>query len=430
MKETKEFLESEVFHELYNQETKEEAKKANEALRVIMGFNAIEGFPVHQLARQIISEEGRNMKYLPVSVKKAWMRMKLPMAHISDEPFGLCDANVANVKVTIHPDERNDVELAHAYASASVEGVFNAIYIPETERMTYLYKIAVGKATASALTAAGFGMGYENDSEEVDLAFHEGVKKVGIEEESELEYMVSLNNTVTENGNSEAETPLERGARATEAATAEKKLTEFRKMSNDLIELHNVVSNESYDRSIRDSSAKTLESLKGRYLNALSDLKRRADKGLRSPKNGISKVLTVEILNNEIKSLPVALRGLLGLAEEEEKSEKAEISHSEPEITPEEDVLDQLSLDLSEETVEIDTPTEPADDGIMDYTFISRDPKISGKKPGEISLELLQWVCITTSPNVESQDKEAAYKAALKLFSGEKLEKLKRRLGK
>ena len=422
-------METETLYGLYHDDKDDTAvsKRVNEALKYIMGYNMVEGFPVHELSKLFVREDGNSARYLPVSVKKAWLRIRMPMAHISDEPFGECNATVANVKVTVHPDERNDIELSHAYASASAEGIFGASYVNESERKTYLYKIAVGRATSAALTAAGFGMGYENDPDELYMAYSEKE-----EQKDPTENMVSEDcKTKQKPGEAEqADSPSERAQRSTDAAAAEKKLGEFRTLCYELDQLYSAASNEGYEAIVRDSSENALKASRKKFEKLLLDLKKRAEKGARNESNGISKVLNAEIIDAELKKLSEGLRRkLTGNTDIAESGETDERDSSVQEETHNE--ISEMAEDKDNNVLTADISSgEASGDDIMGYRFTSPDSKIAGKRPEDIPEDLLQWVCITTSPNVNAEDREAAIKAAEMLFSDERLEKLRRRLGR
>lgn len=143
-------------------------------------INEPEGFNAEKAAIQITSayHGEETIMSLPADVRKAWFRLKYPQGHCEDEPFGICNENVANVKVTVYATGDRTQELAHAYASRTVIPETVDSRIPKDSLPLHLYKAAVGMAKATALMEAGIGMGYYQSIDDFNSECNESLNPI------------------------------------------------------------------------------------------------------------------------------------------------------------------------------------------------------------------------------------------------------------
>lgn len=394
------------------------------AKNFIFGINRIEDFPVDALTGSIITPDEQEIVILPASVKMAWFRSVYPKGHCSDEAFGECSENVANVKVTIYATGDMSEELSHAYAVRAFDPAKDAGWAP-VERRTRLYNLAVGLAKSKALTEAGIGMGYYTSRQEFDDIQFDSITRSNVNTEPEPIPQI----------NEQAEPAAKpKPQRASAAATAESKLNEFVSVIDQIRELYSGMQ-ANLDDGTRKHFEGSLRTLLDRYDRLLSDLEARAEKGAANPDNGISRVLTAEIIAQETAKLPDALKN--GSSDESD-SELLSSPTAVP-VTPEKSVesspskaLDeepQISEKVFEESTKPDShsgeDSNPPVDTADAETYII---PCLGIKLGDLDKKRVLWIALSAKPEFSENDKAIARNYYRQIAKPDEIEAFERRL--
>lgn len=404
------------------------AEKFAKAKGFVMGINRIPEFPVEALAAFYSDSNGGEIVILPPSVKQAWFRAVYPKGHCTDEAFGSCDENAANVKVTVYATGDTSEELSHAYAVRVFDPNIDGWMRSPAERKTRLYSAAVGLAKSKALTEAGIGMGYYTSRTEFDeIAFESlnpcpednGDKVLRKADSSSETERVTLVEDHIQGAANEPE-----GKKKNAAAVAEEKLEQFRSLVTEI--------SESWDgyRNCEGITRKVLEKkifgLRDRYEKALEDLEKRAEKGAQNEGNGISRVLTHEIIAAEVSRMPGELlkgKDPFDADEENLSAENSKNNHSK-QVSSEQGKDPALT---EKETGELETGIAEAGCGK------DQDPgtyviEHLGKSLNELNDRMVCWVALSTKKEISKKDKEMAERYYRMIATDEQYELFERKL--
>ena len=273
-------------------------------------INSIEGFDAESAAIQVSSSyhDGDTIMALPADVRKAWFRIKYPQGHCEDEPFGICNETVANVKVTVYATGDHSQELAHAYASRTVIPETVDSRIPKESLQLHLYKAAVGMAKATALMEAGIGMGYYQSIDDFNNETNECLNPVlekrlrnepePVRADRDLPASVSAP-AATDSGAENAQK-----TRRNAAAVAEDLLRKIEESVNRICELSAGMKQDGITPSLLKSMQDTAAKEKKTLATMSADLTGRIQKAVKNGNDDVLKVVSFDALNAVLQRLP------------------------------------------------------------------------------------------------------------------------------
>ena len=390
------------------------------AKNFIFGINRIDGFPVDALTGSIITADEQEIVILPSSVKMAWFRAVYPKGHCADEAFGECSENVANVKVTIYATGDTSEELSHAYAVRAFDPEKNAGWAP-IERRTKLYNLAAGLAKSKALTEAGIGMGYYTSRQEFDEIQFDSITRSNVKPEPKPIPQL----------HEQEEIPVKaKPQRASAAATAETKLNEFVSVIDQICELYSGMQ-ATLDDGTRKHFEGTLKALLERYGRLLSDLEARAEKGAANPDNGISRVLTAEIIAQEAARLPDNFKSKVTGEAEGEPLPSPTAPVTESKRDSEKDSLWVSGKDLRTQEINMADGAQPVSSanfvasapGLEDYVIPCLNMKLK-----DLDKKRILWIALSTKPEFTENDKANARNYYRQVADPDEINAFERRL--